>query len=210
MDGAGKGSITTYIFEDVVSDHTIEAVFKKKPVQSFKDVPQSYAFYNEIEWASANKIVSGYDDGTFKPQGECKRKQVVAFLWRLKNTPAPASLAARFKDVNTKTNFYKAIYWASENNIVLGFGDGTFRPDDTCTRGQVVAFLWRLAGRPAPRTSAGKFSDVTSTNSFYKAILWASENGIVKGYSDGTFKPDNTCTRGQIVTFIYRYVNLKE
>ena len=210
VDGAGKGSITTYIFEDVVSDHTIEAVFKKKPVQSFKDVPQSYAFYNEIEWASANKIVSGYDDGTFKPQGECKRKQVVAFLWRLKNTPAPASLAARFKDVNTKTNFYKAIYWASENNIVLGFGDGTFRPDDTCTRGQVVAFLWRLAGRPAPRTSAGKFSDVTNTNSFYKAILWASENGIVKGYSDGTFKPDNTCTRGQIVTFIYRYVNLKK
>lgn len=209
VDGVSQGAVASYTFEDIRSDHTIEAVFQKKAVQTFKDVPPSYAFYKEIEWASANKIVSGYDDGTFRPQGECKRKQIVAFLWRLKGTPAPASLEPRFKDVNTKTSFYKAIYWASENNIVLGFGDKTFRPDDTCTRGQVVAFLWRIAGRPSPKTTNGKFSDVPKANSFYKAILWASENGIVKGYSDGTFRPDQNCTRGQIVTFIYRYVNLK-
>jgi hypothetical protein len=171
--------------------------------------PAQIAFCKQIEWASDKGIVSGYSDGTFRPQGVCKRKQVVAFLWRLKGSPAPKSTAARFSDVSTKTDFYKAIYWASENNIVLGFSDGTFRPEDTCTRGQVVAFLWRIAGRPAPKGSSSKFSDVTKTNSFYKAILWASENGIVQGYSDSTFRPDNKCTRGQIVAFIYRYANLK-
>lgn len=175
----------------------------------FSDVPSTYAFAKEIAWASKNKIVSGYADGTFKPQGQCKRKQIVAFLWRLSGTPAPKSLEARFKDVSTKTDFYKAIYWASENKIVLGYGNGKFGPDDTCTRGQVVAFLWRLAGRPAPKTQTSKFTDVKQDNSFYKAILWASENGIVKGYDDKTFKPDNTCTRGQIVAFIYRYSSMK-
>ena len=117
--------------------------------------------------------------------------------------PAPAG----FSDVQDPTHpFYKAIYWAADAGITKGYPDGTFGIDRSCTRGEAVMFLWRMAGQPAPVESlSSPFSDVPKTHTFYKAILWASQRGITKGYSDGTFGINRTCTRGHIMTFIWRF-----
>ena len=110
-----------------------------------------------------------------------------------------------FKDVPQTHPYYKAILWASEKGIALGFSaDGTFRPDDTCTRGQIVTFLWRYKGKKAAKSGAAGFSDVPTSHVYYKSILWASSYGIAKGFNDGSFRPDDKCTRGQIVTLIWR------
>lgn len=91
------------------------------------------------------------------------------------------------------------------NNITSGMTATTFVPDGTCTRGQVVTFLWRAAGSPAPKTGTCGFTDVNSGAYYYKAMLWAVENGITNGMTATTFAPNATCTRGQVVTFLYRY-----
>ncbi len=104
--------------------------------------------------------------------------------------------------------FADAILWAADNGITQGYGDGTFRPDQACTRAQVVTFLWRVAGCPEPKSSVNNFSDVSYEGAlvhYYKAILWASEQGITTGYYDGTFRPFEVCTRAQFVTFLWRY-----
>jgi hypothetical protein len=122
--------------------------------------------------------------------------------------PAPAG----FSDVQDPTHpFYKAIYWAADAGITKGYPDGTFGIDRSCTRGEAVMFLWRMAGQPAPVESlSSPFSDVPKTHAFYKAILWASQRGITKGYSDGTFGINRTCTRGHIMTFIWRFKGQSE
>ncbi len=128
-------------------------------------------------------------------------------------TPTPTPIPTNdklFDDVrDPKHAYFKAIYWAAENNITKGYsGTNIFGINDSCTRGQAVMFLWRLAGKPAPKTvSKSPFKDVPTNHAFYKAILWASQKGITKGYSDGTFGINGTCTRGQIATFIWRYKN---
>ena len=117
--------------------------------------------------------------------------------------PAPAG----FSDVQDPSHpFYNAIYWAADAGITKGYPDGTFGIDRSCTRGEAVMFLWRMAGKPAPVESlASPFSDVPQGHAFYRAILWASQRGITKGYSDGTFGINRTCTRGHIMTFIWRF-----
>ena len=117
-----------------------------------------------------------------------------------------------FTDVPETANgkpypFYDSILWAVENGITSGYDDGTFRPNATCTRGHVVTFLWRAAGEPAPKSMKNPFNDVEESSPFYKAILWASENGITSGYDDGTFRPGAACTRAHVVTFLWRYDN---
>jgi len=127
------------------------------------------------------------------------------FLWRAADKPKAKDLKSQsFTDVPTTSSFYKAIQWALEQGITAGFSDGTFRPSDNCTRGQIVTFLWRYAGKPSPKGKTQTFSDVPTSNNFFKAIQWASEQNITSGYSDGTFGVYKTCTRGQCVTFLYR------
>lgn len=113
--------------------------------------------------------------------------------------------AAQFSDTgNLIKNYREAISWAVENNVASGYPDGTFRPNNDCTRGHVVTFLWRANNCPEPKTKTNPFKDVSSSSPFYKAILWAAENGITTGYSDGTFRPNAPCTRAHVVTFIWR------
>ena len=178
------------------------------------DVSTDSVYYSSIVWAVDKGIVSGYEDGCFKPNASATRAQVVTMLWRAAGCPEPAAESNPFSDVSDTGScapYYKAILWANENGIALGYGDGSFRPYQTCTRAQVVTFLWRLAEEPEC-TAENSFSDVSDTGScapYYKAILWANENGIALGYGDGCFKPDQTCTRAQIVTFIARYLQGK-
>ena len=141
----------------------------------------------------------------FEPDRTCTRAHVVTFLWRANGCPEPQSLTSSFKDVkNTSKYYYKAVLWAAEQEITTGYSDGTFRPDDECTRGQVVTFLWRAEGQPNPAGVSNPFTDVPSGKYYTYAVLWALQNNITTGRTPTTFCPDDACTRGHVVTFLYR------
>ena len=108
-----------------------------------------------------------------------------------------------FKDVPVDAYYYEAVKWAAEKGITGGVGNGLFAPNDPCTRAQIVTFLWRAAGSPAPKNMSS-FTDVPADAFYAKAVAWAVENGITSGTGDGKFSPDATCTRAQSVTFLYR------
>ena len=139
----------------------------------------------------------------FAPSNPCTRGQVVTFLWRAAGSPEPEGNENPFTDISEGQYYYKAVLWAVENGITTGMTTTTFVPNNSCTRGQIATFLWRATGSPEPESDENPFPDVTG-GPFYKAILWAVENGITTGYTDGTFRPGNVCTRGNIVTFMYR------
>ena len=181
----------------------------------YKDVTNPKDFWFEpTNSLTAAGIVKGYDKQTkFKPANECTRAQMVTFIWRLQGEPNPKAKTCKFKDVKKTDYYYKACIWGNENHIVEGYKDGTFGPKIVCARRHAVTFLWRLAGKPAPKTTKNKFNDVKKTDYFYKATLWASEKGILAGYKDGTFRPNGNCLRRQMVTFLYKYdkfINVKK
>ncbi len=170
----------------------------------FTDVTDPGEFYYDYVYVMTDGgIVGGYDDGTFRPMGNCNRAAVVTFLWRLAGEPEATSRAT-FKDMTDNPDFNKAISWAAETGITTGYSDNTFRPWNTCNRAAVVTFLWRFAGSPEPEVMAA-FKDMTGNSDFDTAISWASENGITTGWDDNTFRPWNTCNRLAVVSFLYRY-----
>ena len=173
----------------------------------YRDVTNDSDFWfkptNEL---TAKGVVKGYDNQTlFKPAHNCTRAQMVTFIWRLQGEPEPKSGTCKFSDVKGSDYFYKACIWGNENHIVEGYADGTFGPQIICARKHAVTFLWRLADQPEPKSNTNKFKDVKEKDYFYKATLWASEKGILAGYSDGTFRPNGDCLRRQMVTFLYKY-----
>ena len=109
-----------------------------------------------------------------------------------------------FEDVSIKAYYYDAVQWAVKNGITNGTSETTFSPNNPCTRSQVVTFLWRSAGCPAPKSSEMPFKDVVKGSYYETAVQWAVENGITKGTSATTFSPDDICSRAQIVTFLWR------
>ena len=123
---------------------------------------------------------------------------------RAANQPEPKTAVNPFVDVAADAYYYKAVLWAVENGITKGTTDTTFRPDQTCTRVQIVTFLWRYFDEPAPKTASCPFKDVAEGEYYYNAVLWAAENNITTGVTSDEFRPDETCTRAQIVTFLYR------
>jgi len=174
----------------------------------FRDVPETHSFQKAVYWAVGEGIAAGYSGdktGTFGVGDNITRGQVVMFLWRAAGQPKAKDLTSQsFSDVSKKSAFYKAIQWAVEEGIVGGYKDGTFRPGENCTRGQIAMFLWRYDGRKAPAGSTQTFSDVPTSSNFYKAVQWAAEQDITAGYKDGTFGVNKSCTRGHCVTFLYR------
>ncbi len=173
----------------------------------FSDVRDpKHPFYKAVYWAADAGITKGYSDGTFGIDKSCTRGEAVMFLWRLAGKPAPLNATSSpFKDVPKSHAFCKAILWAAQRGITKGYGDGTFGINKTCTRGEIMTFIWRFKGTPAPKAaSKSPFSDVPKNHAFYKAILWGSQNKVTNGFSDGTFGINKSCTRGQIVTFLYR------
>ncbi len=173
----------------------------------YKDVTDKSKFwYTPTNKLTALGIVKGYNEQTlFKPDNTCTRAQMVTFIWRMSNCPAPKNKTCKFNDVESTDYFYKAVIWGNEMHIVEGYNDGTFRPQVVCARKHAVTFLWRLAGKPAPKGNSCKFTDVKPDDYFYQAVIWASEKGIVAGYDDGTFKPGGECLRRQMVTFLHKY-----
>lgn len=170
----------------------------------------SHPFYNAIYWAVGKGITKGYPDGTFGIDRSCTRGEMMMFLWRYAGKPAPTAVSkSPFKDVPKTHAFYDAILWGSQKGITKGYPDGTFGVNRNVSRGESMMFLWRLKGKKEPTAvSVSPFTDVPKTHAFYKAILWGYQKGITKGYTSGpkkgTFGIDENCTRGQIVTFLYR------
>ena len=173
----------------------------------FFDVKAADYFFEPVLWASYRSITSGITPTRFGPGESCTRAQVVTFLWRAAGKPAPESAGNPFTDVSESAYYYEAVLWAVEKGITAGMSPNSFSPNSPCTRGQVVTFLHRSAGSPEPTDGANSFSDVRSNAFYYDAVLWAVENGITTGTGAGRFSPSSTCTRAQVVTFLYRSNN---
>ena len=173
----------------------------------FDDVKDSSKFYYDpVYWAfkAEPQVTNGIDDKHFGPDRSCTRGQVVTFLWRAAGCPEPAKTDTGFKDLKAGGFYVKAVAWAVENGITNGLSADKFGPDATCTRGQIVTFLWRFKGMPDPVKTDTGFKDLKAGGFYLKAVAWAVENNITNGMSADRFAPDATCTRGQVVTFLYR------
>lgn len=168
------------------------------------DVVDTDYFYTPVQWAMETGITTGVGKDMFCPENTCTRGQIVTFLWRNAGCPEPKTTESPFTDISEKDYYYKAVLWAVEQGITNGVGHGRFNPEGTCTRGQVATFLWRAAGEPVPTTGGNDFSDVSEDAYYAKAVRWAVEQGITNGVGKGKFSPDGQCTRGQIVTFLWR------
>ena len=175
-------------------------------IDAFMDVPAGAFYRDAVGWAVENGVTNGLRPDTFAPNNVCTRAQVVTFLWRAMGSPEPTGSLCPFTDVKETAYYYKAVLWALENEVTTGTGPDAFSPDLGCTRGQVVTFLWRAAGKPASPDAINVFTDVAEDKFYTDAVLWAVEQEITNGMTSTTFVPDATCTRGQIVTFLYRAV----
>ena len=175
---------------------------KQPGFNPFSDV-KAGPYYDAILWAYENGVAAGKADGTFGVNDPCTRAQIVTFLWRAAGEPIAKNAVNPFSDVSAKSPYYNAILWAVENGITAGTTATTFSPNAPCTRAQIVTFLWRYENKPIVSTLA-KFDDVSESSVYYNAIMWAVETGITSGVTKTTFAPNDTCTRGQAVTFIYR------
>ena len=207
VDGKSVGAVTSYTFKNVTKDHTIEAVFMRSngnpQTGVFVDVPENSYYEEAVDWAVENGITQGTDNTHFSPNGICNRAQAVTFLWRAAGSPEPETRTMPFTDIPVGSYYYDAVLWAVENGITKGTSDTTFSPNMTCSRAQIVTFLWRSEKSPAAGT-ANPFADVKSTAYYADAVLWAVREDITKGTTSTTFSPDADCTRAQIVTFLWR------
>ena len=194
----GNGKFT---FTMPASKVTVSAEFAEIETLDFADVSTDAYYYEAVKWAAKKGITGGIGNGLFGPNQPCTRAQIVTFLWRAAGSPEPKSMSS-FSDVSADSYYAKAVAWAVENGITTGTGDGKFSPDATCTRAQSVTFLFRAIGKLVD--SKAEFSDVLTDSYYANAVAWAVENGVTNGIGDGLFGPNNSCTRAQIVTFLFR------
>ena len=169
----------------------------------FSDVLPGAYYYEAVTWTVGNGITSGYSDGTFRPEATCSRADFVTYLWHAGFSRTASSRINPFIDVSPNAYYYEAVLWALENGVTSGSSANTFDPDGTCTRAQIITFLWRAHGRPAVGNGT-VFSDVPSGSYYADAVAWAAAKGIASGTTATTFEPDRICTRGECVTFMYR------
>lgn len=171
---------------------------------AFSDVGTNHFYTIPVLWAVNSGITNGIGNSKFAPAMNCTRGQIVTFLWRMAGEPEPTSSNNPFTDVNTNSYYGKAVLWAVENGITTGMTKTTFEPSRSCTRAQAVTFIWRLNGEPNPDASVDVFSDVNTSAYYANAVLWAVDHGVTDGMGNGKFQPNTICTRGHIVTFLYR------
>lgn len=158
---------------------------------SFSDVKASDYYAEPVAWAVEKGVTAGTSKTTFSPNATCTQAQILTFLWRAKGEPKPTGTVGG-------TQYYAAAaQWAKEQGLT-----DNFSAEADCTRAMVVTYLWKLAG--SPKTGTSNFSDVSTNAAYAQAVAWAVEQGITSGTSATTFSPAATCTRGQIVTFLYR------
>ncbi len=173
----------------------------------FTDVSTDAYYYDAVKWALESEIASGTSDSTFSPDAYCSRAQSLTFLWRMVASPEPAAIDNPFSDVSDSSYYCKPVLWALGSKITGGTSESIFSPDLYCTRAQALTFLWRCAGQPKAENRTNPFADVNADSYYYESVLWAVENGLTGGTSDTTFSPDAYCTRAQVLTFLYRFIN---
>ncbi len=176
------------------------------PGKPFTDMPPADNWAHAgIDWAIVKNITEGTTETTFGPKEGCTRAQVVTFLWRAAGRPEPKKQDIPFPDVPENAYFRKAVAWAVEEGITKGETNESFGPGNTCTRGQIVTFLWRFKESPESMAYGGNpFADVSEKDFFFKAVLWAAAEKVTAGTSEDTFSPKDTCTRAEVVTFLRR------
>ena len=172
---------------------------------TFTDVSSGSWYYDAVQWAVEHGVTAGTSANAFSPDQSCTRAQVVTFLWRAMGQPEADAEDNPFRDVSENAYYYDAVQWAVENGITTGTSANTFSPDESCTRAQVVTFLWRSTPQYKPTGSTG-FYDVGVEDYFWYPVKWAVDEDITTGTSDTLFSPHETCTRAQVVTFLYRYL----
>ena len=191
-----------YTFTMPAGKVEINAAFVKEvEVSPFSDVATTAYYYEAVKWAQEKGITGGIGNGLFGPNQPCTRAQIVTFLWRAAGSPV-VNYAMNMTDVPMDAYYAEAVRWALSEGITTGTGDGKFSPDTTCTRAQSVTFLFRAIGKLVD--SKAEFNDVLTDSYYANAVAWAVENGVTNGIGDGLFGPNNSCTRAQIVTFLYR------
>lgn len=210
LDKDGKALALTdkgggrYTFVMPAGKITVKAVFMddNTMLNFFTDVSAEDYYYDAVLWAAQEGVTGGTSDTLFAPNAGCTRAQAVTFLWRAAGSPEPKTLSS-FADVPADAYYAKAVAWAVENGVAKGVSETLFAPDTSCTRAQIVTFLWRAQQSPA---SGGEnpFADVPAAAYYYNAVLWAVENDVAKGVSETAFAPNDNCTRAQIGTLIYR------
>ena len=189
-----------------------EATRQSFPFRRFVDVKFNQYFYQPVYWAVAAKVTAGTDGNrfwpTFSPDAPCTRAQCVAFLYRAAGEPPFQYTKNPFLDVGNGGEWYSdAVAWAVAEGITAGTDKDHFSPNDPCTRAQIVTFLYRAAGKPAFQYTDNPFIDVGNGGEWYSdAVAWAVAEGITSGTDKEHFSPNRTCTRGQIVSFLYRYM----
>lgn len=191
-----------FSFTMPASKVTVRATYRKLQSTSFKDVLPGAYYYDAVQWAVDSSITTGVGNDLFDPNGICTRAQIITFLWRAAGCPEPETTVNPFNDVKPGDYYYKAVLWAVETGITKGISAGQFRPNGSCTRAQAVTFLFRAFGTKTNAVSA--FRDVSQNAYYAPAVNWAVKNGVTNGTAPALFSPDTTCTRAQIVTFLYR------
>lgn len=181
---------------------------EKVEMYFFEDVPETAYYYPSVLWAVQNGVTVGMSTTEFAPQKSCTRAQMATFLWNQAGQPKPTITKIPFTDVKAGSWYYEAVLWAYETRVTVGTSATTFTPNQTCSRAQIATFLWNAAGQPSPATTENPFTDVKTGSWYYKAVLWMAENDLAAGTGKETFSPMNTCKRCDIVTFLYRAVQL--
>ena len=200
-----RSRILSLMLSMVMSVLLLSGVGVQAVENPFTDVSSDTYYYDAVLWAVEKNVTAGTTPTTFSPDSTCTRAQTVTFLWRAMGEPKPTSDKNPFIDVKPTDYYYNAVLWAVEKDITMGTSATTFSPSDTVSRGQVVTFLWRAAGRPDPTTGENSFTDISPSEYYYGAVLWAVDKGVTNGTAPNTFAPASGCTRGQIVTFLHRY-----
>ena len=177
-------------------------VTEKKFQSKFTDVPADAYYADSVKWAEQNGVAAGTSETTFSPDQTCTRGQIATFMYRAYGNKVVVEDKTPFTDVADDAYYANAVKWAFKNGVTAGTSATTFSPDDSCTRAQVVQFLWNEAGNPEPKNVKTAFTDVPEDAWYAKAVAWAAENDITAGTSETTFSPDQTCTRAQIVTLL--------
>ena len=209
VDGSGNEQKLTdlgegrYTFTMPSGKVEVKATFQEdnSVLNVFYDVPNDAYYFEAVKWAVGKNITNGVSENLFGPDQACTRAQIVTFLWRAAGSPV-VNYAMDLTDVPADAYYAEAVRWALSEGITTGTGEGTFSPDAACTRAQAVTFLARaLDGRTE---GAANFQDVPAGSYYAEAVAWAVETGVTNGISETLFGPDQACTRGQIVTFLFR------
>lgn len=170
-------------------------------VSGFKDVTTDKYYAESVEWAVDENITKGVTATAFQPDSTCSQAQILTFIWRSQGSPKVDTVApiVESKNITPANYYYDAVNWGYANGMI----DGSFNPSSPCSRALSMQYLYQMAGSPAV-TGDGSMQDVPESARYHDAVYWAIQQGITNGTTDSTFSPAATCTRAQIVTFLWR------